>query len=337
MIVWGGRILNTGRRYYPEQDSSIATSTTGAPSGRYDHTAVWTGSEMIAWGGVGLGGSRGGNQAIYYPYGLFTIGGTITGLAVGNSLVLQNNGGDDLTIHGNGNFTFPTGLRDGGAYDVVIQTQPAHPKHHCSVSNGSGNVAGVDVTDVQVSCVVDQLFGDVLPGHWAYPWIQTLGMSGITGGCGDGNYCPDVLVSRDQMAIFLERGINGSDYMPPPATGTLFDDVPQNYWAADWIEQLAADGITGGCGGGNYCPDHIVTRAQVALFLLRSLYGSAYVPPPATGAMFDDVPGDYWAAEWIEQLAVEGISGGCDANNYCPDALVSRDQMAVFLVRTFDL
>ena len=57
MIVWGGRdggsnsYLNTGGRYNPGTDSWTATSTNGAPAGRYWHTAVWTGSEMIVWGG----------------------------------------------------------------------------------------------------------------------------------------------------------------------------------------------------------------------------------------------------------------------------------------------
>jgi len=59
MIVWGGfgfsastgGFLNTGGRYDPSTDSWIATSTINAPSGRYLHTAVWTGSEMIVWGG----------------------------------------------------------------------------------------------------------------------------------------------------------------------------------------------------------------------------------------------------------------------------------------------
>jgi hypothetical protein len=267
----------------------------------------------------------------------YTVGGNAVGLFNGYTVELANNGGDNIILMANGVFAFPTPVPDGNGYAVTIVTQPDHPSHHCSVANDSGTVAGADVTDVSVSCVVDQLFDDVPMGHWAYDFIQTLAMSGITGGCSGNNYCPDGLVSRAQMAIFLERGIQGSDFVPSPATGTMFADVPDTYWAAAWIEQLASDGITGGCGGGNYCPDNIVTRDQMAVFLLRSKYGSSYIPPTASGAMFDDVPIDHWAADWIEQLAVEGVTGGCDASNYCPDAEVSRDQMAVFLVKTFDL
>jgi hypothetical protein len=50
----------------------------------------------------------------------------------------------------------------------------------------------------------------------------------------------------------------------------VFLDVPTNHWAAAWIERLAAEGITAGCGGGNYCPGTPVTRDQMAVFLLKT-------------------------------------------------------------------
>ena len=115
----------------------------------------------------------------------------------------------------------------------------------------------------------------------------------------------------------------------------MFSDVPVDYWAAAWIEKLASDGITGGCGGGQYCPSAQVTRAQMAVFLLRSKYGASYTPPAASGTMFNDVPIDYWGAAWVEALANDGVTSGCGGGNFCPDAQVSRAQMAVFLVNTF--
>ncbi|HEX5839919.1 MAG TPA: hypothetical protein VFY26_18935, partial [Anaerolineales bacterium] len=71
---------------------------------------------------------------------------------------------------------------------------------------------------------------------------------------------------------------------------------------------------------------------------LRARHGSGYSPPPASGE-FQDVPVDHWAAAWIEQLAAEGITAGCSVTPrlYCPATPVTRDQMAVFLVRTFNL
>jgi hypothetical protein len=70
--------------------------------------------------------------------------------------------------------------------------------------------------------------------------------------------------------------------------------------------------------------------------LLRAKHGSSYVPPEGTG-VFGDVPDGYWAEDWIERLAEEGITSGCGDGNYCPTTVVTRDQMAVFLVKTFDL
>ena len=182
-------------------------------------------------------------------------------------------------------------------------------------------------------------FEDVQPDYWSWEWIERLYGAGITGGCGNGNYCPDSSVTRDQMAVFLLRGIHSASYVPPGVgAGTGFVDVPPDYWSASWIKQLAAEGITSGCSSGYYCPDQPVTRAQMAVFLLRSKYGAGYSPPAVgAGTGFGDVPPDHWAAPWIKQLVTEGITLGCGGGNYCPEAPVTRAQMAVFLVRTFSL
>ena len=173
-------------------------------------------------------------------------------------------------------------------------------------------------------------------GYWAFTFIEALARAGITAGCGGSNYCPTAPVTRAQMAVFLERGINGATFSPPAATGNFFLDVGAGDFAASFIERLASDGITAGCGNNNYCPDATVTRDQMAVFLLRAKYGSGHSPPAATG-VFNDVGLNYWAVHWIEQLAAEGITAGCGGGNYCPEAPVTRDQMAVFLVRTFGL
>jgi hypothetical protein len=179
-------------------------------------------------------------------------------------------------------------------------------------------------------------FADVPQAHGFHDRIEDLFRSGVTSGCGGGNFCPAQNVTRAQMAVFLLKGIHGAAFVPPPATGTVFNDVNVGDFAAANIEQLAAEGITSGCGGGNYCPNASVTREQMAVFLLRSKHGAGYVPPPATGD-FDDVPISSPFAKWIEQLAAEGITAGCGGNNYCPSQAVTRGQMAVFLVKTFDL
>jgi hypothetical protein len=67
------------------------------------------------------------------------------------------------------------------------------------------------------------------------------------------------------------RSEHGASYTPPAiGEGSGFDDVPVDYWAGAFIKQLVAEGITVGCGGGNYCPEQPVTRAQMAVFLVRT-------------------------------------------------------------------
>jgi uncharacterized repeat protein (TIGR03803 family) len=118
----------------------------------------------------------------------------------------------------------------------------------------------------------------------------------------------------------------------PKAFFADFLDVPQSYLFHDYIEKIFRAGITAGCGGGSYCPDEAVTRAQMAVFLLKAEHGSGYVPPACTG-IFGDVPCPSLFADWIEQLSHEGITAGCGGGNYCPEAAVTRAQMAVFLLK----
>jgi hypothetical protein len=181
------------------------------------------------------------------------------------------------------------------------------------------------------------IFDDVAWDYWARDYIEGIYQAGITSGCGGGNYCPVMAVSRAQMAKFLLVAEHGSGYTPPAGTGTMFLDVGPGHLFVDWIEQLANEGITSGCGGSNYCPDLPVSRAQMAKFLLIAEQGSGYTPPAGTGTMFLDVGPGHLFVDWIEQLASEGVTSGCGGGNYCPDYSVARDQMAVFLVRTFDL
>ena len=119
--------------------------------------------------------------------------------------------------------------------------------------------------------------------------------------------------------------------------GESFPDVPTGNLFYVFVENLFHNGITGGCAGGNYCPTNPVTRAQMAVFLLKAKNGSSYTPPPCTGTVFTDVPCTGGAFDpWIEDLAGQQITGGCGGGLYCPDATVTRKQMAVFLIKTND-
>src|SRR5215213_2394508 len=185
-------------------------------------------------------------------------------------------------------------------------------------------------------------FADVTGASPFWKTVEGIYAAGITGGCvtsPDLLYCPTGNVNRATMAVFILRGMHGSSYGPPVVgASTGFSDVAVTYWAAAWIKQLAAEGITTGCGSGNYCPETLVTRAQMAIFLLRAKHGESYVPPGAgSDTGFTDVPPTYWAAAWIKQLAAEGITTGCGTGQYCPEGTVTREQMAAFLSRVFSI
>ena len=142
------------------------------------------------------------------------------------------------------------------------------------------------------------VFQDVsCPDAFAVDWIEELASETVTGGCSVSppEYCPDAPVTRAQMAVFLLKVEHGSSYVPPVCTAPgTFGDVPcPGAFAVDWIDQLAQEGITGGCSASPllYCPDQPVTRAQMAVFLLRAEHGSGYAPPTCTPpGIFFDVP-----------------------------------------------
>jgi hypothetical protein len=95
--------------------------------------------------------------------------------------------------------------------------------------------------------------------------INRLAAAGITNGCGNGLYCPNSAVTRDQMASFIARALS------LPATSiNYFSDDAGSIHEPD-INRMAAAGITNGCGGGVYCPTQVVTREQMAAFLHRAL------------------------------------------------------------------
>jgi serine protease len=227
--------------------------------------------------------------------------------------------------------------------DLVRQLLQNSAKAFPGGSSCNTSICGSGIVDAYaaVDAATPQIFYDVLKGHWAASYIERLYNAGITGGCSTSPllYCPSNGVTRAEMAVFLLRGIHGSSYAPPPVgASTGFADVPTTHWAAAWIKQLATEGITSGCDASNFCPTRVVNRAEMSVFLLKAKHTSSYTPPlvgASTG--FSDVPTTHWAAAWIKQLAAENISTGCGSGAFCPADNVVRDQMAVFLVKTFNL
>ena len=152
--------------------------------------------------------------------------------------------------------------------------------------------------------------------------------------CGPGRFCPTDPLLRWTMAVWLVRALDGAD--PTPADTVRFADVDHNLWWAAHTERLADLGVTQGCATEplRYCPDQVVTRAQMATFLTR-----AFDLQDTGGVVsFTDVS-DGPHAPAIRTLAAAGITAGCATEplRYCPDQVVTRAQMATFLARTLGL
>lgn len=122
------------------------------------------GSQVVGYRKLGLAGvitmfvlvmlaacSGGGGDAPL-PVPTYTIGGTVSGLGASKSVVLQNNGGNDLNVSPDGAFTFTTSAANSAAYAVTVLTQPG--LQTCTIANASGTISGANVTNVSVTCVV---------------------------------------------------------------------------------------------------------------------------------------------------------------------------------------
>ncbi len=247
-------------------------------------------------------------------------------------------GGTPLSLVGN-QFTAGASASIGG---TPVSASVASPTRIAATAPAltAGMLHDVTVTSGGPSATLPKAwFADYLDVPQSSPFhapVETIARDGITSGCGGGNYCPGNSITRAQMAVFLLRAAHGGGYTPPPATGTVFADVPLGTFAADWIEQLYYDGVTGGCAVSplRYCPTASVTRGQMAVFLLKVYHAISYAPPPAQG-VFGDVPVSSPLAPWIEELARLAVTSGCGGTSYCPGNAVTRGQMAVFMAKTF--
>lgn len=166
--------------------------------------------------------------------------------------------------------------------------------------------------------------------------IDTIGEIGISVGCNppfNDDYCPDRKVTRGEMAAFLVRALELAD----DSGMDWFNDDDESVFQSD-INALAATGITAGCNppdNDRFCPEVVISRAQMAAFLVRGLELS----DPGEGDLFIDDDQSIFQTE-INILATAGITLGCNppANDrFCPYESVRRDQMASFLARSVAL
>ncbi len=221
----------------------------------------------------------------------------------------------------------------------VLQILQNTARDFPSSSNCATTTCGAGILDaaeaVQSALDLAPTFPDVPSDFWAWSFIERLANAGLTSGYPDGTYRPESNVTRAEIAIFLLKGINfPTPYSPPSATTFNFTDI-ESHWARHWIEALRASGITSGFSDGTFRPDNPVTRAEMAIFLLKAINGPGY-SPPAAAATFSDT-GGHWAVNWIEALRNTGLTSGYPDGTFRPDSPVTRAEMAVFIVNGFGL
>jgi hypothetical protein len=218
------------------------------------------------------------------PPGKVTIGGTISGLS--GKVVLQDNGGDDLTVKADGSFTFKTALGEGAEYAVTVLTQPASPSQVCMVTDGSGDATG-DVTSVVVTCTTNTFtIGGTVSG------LSGMGLV-LTDNGGD-----DLPIAADGPFTFLTAVDSGAPYVvkvgTPPGTptqdcvvtagsGTVADANVTDVVVACTISTFTIGGMISGLDSG----DSVVLQDNGGDNLTVSANGAfTFATPVASGAMY---------------------------------------------------
>lgn len=182
-------------------------------------------------------------------------------------------------------------------------------------------------------------FSDVPKWYWAWPYVVGVSDGGIASGYPDGSYQPGLVVTRDQMAVYVARGLaGGEDGVPSGPAIPNFRDVDGDYWAYDHIEYCFAQGVVAGFDDATYRPDLPVNRGAMAAYMARAIKGGEASVPLGSGTQsFSDVPTDHWAYKYIDCCVAEQVVSGFPDGSYRPDLEVTRDQMAVYVCRAFEL
>jgi hypothetical protein len=186
-------------------------------------------------------------------------------------------------------------------------------------------------------------FEDVPRVHWAFKAILACVEADLVAGYPGGFYRPDNPVARDQMAVYIARALaGGNDNVPDPSGDPTFPDVPADFWAHRYVEYAVESNVVAGYEDGLYHPGYTVDRAQMSVYIARSIATPTgeegligYTPSDPRN--FPDVPEDFWAWLHIEYCVENGVVQGYEDGYYHPEVVVTRDQMAVYIARAFDL
>lgn len=118
------------------------------------------------------------------------------------------------------------------------------------------------------------------------------------------------------------------------ASATSFPDVDETAAYAEAVEFVNERGIMEGKNGGNFDPEGIVTRAEMAAIICRILHENTL---DDSTQVFQDVPVGHWANGYVAKAAALGIVKGYPNGNFGPNDTVTYEQAVTMIVRAFDL
>ena len=182
----------------------------------------------------------------------------------------------------------------------------------------------VDIDATFKKLVETSPFADVSTDAYYYEAVKWAAENNITGGIGNGLFGPDLTCTRGQIVTFLWRAAGS----PEPTALSTFTDVASDAYYAKAVAWAVENGVTTGTGDGKFSPDAPCTRGQAVTFLWRAL-------GQLTGdtASFSDVPADSYFAQAVAWAAQSGITTGVGNNRFAPDALCTRAQIVMFMMR----
>ncbi len=153
------------------------------------------------------------------------------------------------------------------------------------------------------------------------------------GGAVSGNKITVTVGHFTKFAVLARKAEEKEKETPPTVPAQAFSDLPASHWAFGVINELSSRGIFTGYPDGTFRPDSSITRAEFAALLVKAL-GLA----PATGSpvQFQDVPADAWFHTSVAAATYAGLANGLGDGTFGPNALITREQMAVMIVKALE-
>ena len=214
------------------------------------------------------------------PPPTYTIGGTVTGLGASKSVVLQNSGGNDLTVSADGAFTFTTSMANSAAYAVTVLTQPA--LQTCTIANASGTVSGGNVANVSVTCVTSV----ALPKTGQTLCYDAVGTIACAGTGQDGDLQTGVTEPSPRFVVGTAAEV---DCVTDSLTGLMWVGAP-SLTGSNWTDALTAANGLNLCG---YTDWRLPNLVELGSLLNYSVADNAAV---LNAAGFSNIGSWYWTS-----------------------------------------